>query len=138
MTQPRTASVLAALAVATLATAAPAQRSREMGQETTIPYTANGGVRAYQIDRADHRIVYMQDSQLRWYRVTLTGDCLSPDKTDTLVTKIRGNSRIDRFAQVGSTRYPGRVCGIRSIVNSPTPAGQPGAKLAGKQGRQTR
>ena len=118
--------VIAAL----LAAPAAAQTPRVIGQETTIPYSASGGIRTYQVDRDDHRIVYMQDMRLRWYKVVLTGACLPPDNQATLITRVRTDNRLDRFATIGSSRYPGRLCGITSIVHALPPAGQRGATEA--------
>jgi len=120
-------SILIGLALSGTATALPAQQSRVIGEETTIPYSVAGAIRQYQVDRADHRIVYMQDARLRWYRVQLSGECLPPDNQATLITRSRGENRIDRWTLIGSSRYPGRLCGIDSIVTALPPAGQPGA-----------
>ena len=116
-----------ALALAA-ATPGAAQQSREIGAETTIPYSSAGAIRAYHVDRADHRIVYMQDSRLRWYRVTLSGECLPVNNQATLLTRTRSENRLDRFSLIGSSRYPGRLCGIERIVNALPPAGEPGAR----------
>lgn len=121
--------VLIAALAATAATPALAQQSRKIGEETTIPYSAAGAIRQYVVDRDDHSIVDMQDSRMRWYRVKLSGDCLPPDNQATLITQTRGpNNRLDRFSLIGSSRYPGRLCGVDSIVNAVPPPGQPGAK----------
>ena len=119
-------------AVLALAAANPgeAQQSRLIGVETTIPYSSAGAIRRYHVDRADHRIVHMQDARLRWYRVTLSGECLPVDNQATLLTRTRGENRLDRFSLVGSSRYPGRLCGIESIVNALPPAGEPGGARA--------
>ena len=113
--------ILIALTAAVLALPAVARDDRTIGAETTIPYSAAGAIRRYAVDRADPRIVHMQDGRLRWYRVTLTGACLPVDNQATLLTRTRGENRLDRSALVGSSRYPGRLCGIARIVNALPP-----------------
>lgn len=125
----RTALTITAFA---LAVPAVAQTDRTIGAETTIPYSASGAIRQYQVDRQDPRIVYMQDGRMRWYRVTLSGACLPTSNAATLITRTRGSdNRLDRFSLVGSSRFPGRLCGIESIKTALPPVGQPGAAKAG-------
>jgi len=101
------------------------------GQETSIPFAA-GAIRNFQAGPVGSNIIYLQSRTLRWYRVTLSGPCL-PDRTlQTLIFKTNGNGSFDRFSQIGSTRYPNRLCAVNSVVRSAPPLGQPGAKRTSK------
>jgi len=125
-------SALLALA-AQGAPAAPASSASE--QETTIPFAAGGGIRNFEAGPAGSNIIFLQSRTLRWYRVTLSGPCL-PDRTlQTLIFKTNGNGAFDRFSQIGSTRYPNRLCAVNSVVRSDPPPGQPGAKTSAKQAK---
>jgi hypothetical protein len=114
-------------ALTAIAMPATAQISRELGAETTISLARAGGIRAYIVDKEDHSVVHMQDQRQRWYRVKLSGECLPVDNQATLITRTRFDNRLDRQSFVGSNRYPGRVCGIDSIVNAAPPPGTPEA-----------
>jgi hypothetical protein len=120
-------AILAALAAASVP--ASAQISQKIGAETTIPLNRAGGIRTYIVDQADPTIVHMQDQRQRWYRVKLSGACLPVDNQAALITRTRFDNRLDRQSFVGSNRYPGRVCGIDSIVNAVPPPGTPEANL---------
>jgi hypothetical protein len=119
--------LVAVLVLAATPFGAVAQGDRGTGGETTIALNRSGGIRSYVVDRGDHRIVHMQDQRQRWYRVTLSGECLPVDGQAALITRTRFDSRLDRQSTVSSNRYPGRVCGIDSIVQAAPPPGTSGA-----------
>ncbi|SOB86483.1 hypothetical protein SAMN06297144_1588 [Sphingomonas guangdongensis] len=119
--------LVAVLVLAATPAAASVQSERRASGETTIPLNRSGGIRSYVVDHGDHRIVHMQDQRQRWYRVTLSGECLPADGQAALITRTRFDSRLDRQSTVASNRYPGRVCGIDSIVHAAPPPGTPGA-----------
>lgn len=104
--------------------AAPALAAQ--GKQTVISNASNGGIRDYQAGAPGE--VFLRDRTERWYRVALTGDCLD-SKTNLATLKFSTDTTgtFDRFSRVSSSRYPGRVCGVTSIVASPPPPGQPGA-----------
>jgi hypothetical protein len=95
-------------------------------KQTVIVNASNGGIRDYQAGAPGE--VFLRDRTERWYRVALTGDCLD-SKTDQAALSFSTDTTgtFDRFSRVSSSRFPGRVCGVKSIVASPPPPGQPGA-----------
>lgn len=69
---------------ATTPSAAKVPVKRPLGAETVITFAGNGGIRNYEPGQPG--VVFLQDRQLRWYRVQLTGDCLqSRTGLDTLI-----------------------------------------------------
>lgn len=114
------------LTIALLATALPASAQvRTYGGETVIRNGASGGIRTTERGAPDGSVLYLQDRMLRWYRVTLSGPCFPDLPNDTLIYRTVSDDRIDRFTTIGSRRYPGRVCGVRSILRSDAPPQQP-------------
>lgn len=96
-------------------------------KETVIRDAGNGGIRNFQQGPAGSSIVFLQDRTQRWYRVTLSGPCVPDRSLQTILFRTDATGTFDRFSQIASRRYPGQVCGVRSIVASPPPPGQPGA-----------
>ena len=125
-------TLMTSAALVLAAQAAPTAAPTVSAEETTIPFAAGGGIRNFEAGPAGSNIVYLQSRTLRWYRVTLSGPCL-PDRTlQTLTFRTDVNGTFDRFSQIGSTRYPNRVCAVNSVVRSDPPPGQPGANKAAK------
>lgn len=120
-------SLLAVALIAASPAPAPAQDRRAIGAETVIVNAGNGGLRDWQAGPPNSSIVYVRDRTLRWYRVSLSGPCVRDRGLDTLTYTTDTNGTFDRFSRVTVRRYPNRVCGVRSIVNSLPPKGQPGA-----------
>jgi hypothetical protein len=119
----RYALALAAIAAASVAVPAAAQKP-PIGQETVIPFAANGGIRNFtRGESAD--IVYLQSRTNDWYRVTLTGPCLAADTLDTLLYSTDASGTLDRFSQLRSRRFPNQTCGVRTIVRSEPPPNRP-------------
>ena len=127
--------MLTLLTTAALALAAQAAPATPAPQETTIAFAANGGIHNFEAGPRGSGVVFLQARNLRWYKVTLSSDCLPNGAFQTLIFKTNVNGTFDRFSRIGSTRYPGRLCGVNSIVRSDPPPGQPGAKKAAKKAR---
>ena len=98
---------------------------RTYGQQTFIIDAGNGGIRRFDKAGGDGSTVYLQDRRQRWYQVVLTGPCFPDQGLDTIVYRTHPDGRFDRFSNVGSTRYPGRTCGVTSVLRSDAPPGQP-------------
>ena len=65
--------VVALGAAAALTVPAAAQQRPQYGQETTIAYAGNGGIRNW--ESGPGNVVFLQDRTYRWYRVELSGPC---------------------------------------------------------------
>ena len=116
---------MTSFALIALALATPTQSAPVAPKETVIHHAANGGIRNFQPGPPRSSVVYLQDRRLKWYRVTLTGPCLPDRSLQAISFKTDSTGTFDRFSQIASRRYPGRTCGVRSIVDSPAPPGQP-------------
>ena len=119
--------VTALAALASLTAVAAAAQTRQIGIETNIVDAGNGGIRNVEAGPPGSNLVYLQDRRLRWYAVKMSGPCLSDRALDTIGFSTDTTGTFDRFSQITSTRYPGRVCGVTSIVTSAPPPGQPGS-----------
>ena len=114
------------LCIALLATALPASAQvKTYGEQTFIIDVGNGGIRRFDKAGGDGSTISLQDRRQRWYQVVLTGPCFPDVGQDTIVYRTNPDGRFDRFSYVGSTRYPGRTCGVTSVLRSDAPPGQP-------------
>lgn len=114
------------LTLALFTTALPAAAQvRTYGGETVISNAANGGIRIVERGAPDGSMLYMLDRTQRWYQVTLSGPCFPNPTNDTLIYRTAIDNRLDRLSQIASTRFPGRVCRVTSILRSDAPPQQP-------------
>ncbi len=120
---------LALLASVTAFVTPAAAQHRELGKETIIP-SAAGGLRNWQAGPAGSNIVFVQDRRMLWYKVAMTGPCMSNHDDAALNYRTDATGNFDRFSQVWSERLPSVVCGVQSITTSAAPKGQPGYKPA--------
>lgn len=117
---------LTACSVGTCASAA--QHKRPIGEETTIPFASNGGIRNWQADRKDDNVVYVQDRTLHWFRIDLTGPCVRIAGDPMTIRYTTDNSgTFDKFSRLTFPNSRDTSCGVKSIKTSLPPPGQPGA-----------
>ncbi len=99
---------------------APAGAPATAGAEVSIPFVNRGGVRDWQAV-GDNK-VYIQDSQGKWYLVTLATS--SPDLpfATAIGFETKGLDQLDKFGTivVSGTRYP-----LSSLVASEPPPPKP-------------
>lgn len=113
--------IIAALAVATLATPGLARKAGwppdQIGQEKTIPFVGTIGL--YNFSADDDRGVYLQDQQLRWYYARVVGPCtgLAFANSIGVDTRFNGN-QLDR---TGRLLVDGQTCQIDSLTASDGP-----------------
>jgi hypothetical protein len=106
-----------------------ADRQRPIGTETTIAFAGGGGLRNWQVGPRGTNTVFVQDLQLRWYRVTLTGPCAERGDPGTLIYTTDNSGTFDRFSRVKAPENSlYGACGVTSIKTSLPPKGQPGYK----------
>ena len=107
----------AALAATPLAAAHAQSLPGVSDEETTIP---SGGVDAFEFGNAD--VLFVRHRTLKWYRVELTGGCLSSGLRErrAYFDTTGRSTRIDKFTRV---IFPdsGKICRIESIRRSETP-----------------
>lgn len=116
--------------VACLSTAAVASdhSQRPIGKETSIPFASNGGIRNWEAGPPKSGVLYVQDRQLKWYKVQMTGPCIQSKGGPLTVQYTTDNGgQFDTFSKLTFPDYAGRTCGISSIKTSLPPHGQPGA-----------
>jgi hypothetical protein len=128
---PLIALLAAGAAVATTAGCAATtqqQQQRPLGVETSIPYAANGGIRNWEAGPPDSGILYVQDRNLDWYKVEMSGPCIETRAGPmTVHYTTSATGRLDTFSELSFPDYPGRTCGIKRITTSLPPPSQPGA-----------
>jgi hypothetical protein len=122
------ALLIAAASLSFPGIASAAQHHRPIGQETTIPFASNGGIRNWEAGPPKSGIIYVQDRRLDWYRVEMSGPCIESRGGPLTVVYTTDNSgAFDRFSRLTFPDYAGRTCGVTSIKTSLPPPGQPGA-----------
>lgn len=109
------ASLLAA-APTSANSAEPTANSVTQGQEASIPFANQGGVRNWQAAGQDG--IYIQDQHGRWYYGKFLGSCNALPFADNVSFDIRGTDQIDRYATVIANR---ERCMLTSLVTSDGP-----------------
>jgi hypothetical protein len=111
-----------ALAAASLTTGATASdhRQRQIGKETSIPFASQEGLRDWERGSSDD-ILYVQDYRLDWYRVQLSGPCISNLGSLRVAYTTGPGGTFDQFSQVYSTDFPHMTCSVLSIKTSLPP-----------------
>ena len=120
-------SLCAAMLFAAPFTSAPFAYAKDApvyGEDAVISYASNGGIKNYQ--KGEPGTIFMQDRRLRWYKVTLSGDCLRNDNQATILFETDVNGTFDLFSKVSTSSVPYARCGVEKIVTSSPPKGQPG------------
>ena len=121
-------ALISAGAATTAGCAANMQQQRPIGVETTIAYAANGGIRNWEAGPPDSGILYVQDRNLKWYKVEMSGPCIETRAGPmTVLYTTNATGRLDTFSELSFPDYPGRTCGIKRITTSLPPPSQPGA-----------
>ena len=124
----RRRNIMRNLLIAISLVASPTFAAEPLGKETVITNVGNGGLRDWQAGPPRSGVLYVRDRTNRWYRVTLTGPCITDRALDTLTYTTDSTGAFDRFSRINVARYPKRVCGVRSIQTSLPPKGQPPAR----------
>ena len=123
-------SLVLAATAATIAFAptAQAQKHRVIGQETSIAFASNGGIRNWERGPRGSNLLYLQDRTLRWYQVQLNGPCLDLSIRQTLIYQTDPLGRLDTFSTISSADRPQIRCQIKSIKTSLAPPQQKSRK----------
>lgn len=121
--------LLFAAAVGTVLTAPAQAQTRPMiGQETTIAFASNGGIRNWERGPRGSGILFLQDRTQRWYQVQLSGPCLDYTNRPTLIYQTDPTGRLDTFSTISSVDRPQLRCSIKSIKHSLAPPQQKSRK----------
>ena len=113
--------VIAALAVATLASPALARKTTTApvppGQETSIPFVGTLGL--YNFEADGDRGVWLQDQRRKWYYARISGVCTGLPFANRIAVDTRfGGTQLDR---TGALLVDGQRCHIDSLTTSDGP-----------------
>ena len=112
---------LLALAGLVTAGAATAQPQRPAVRSVSIPFAANGGLRDWQLDKADPASLFVRDRTNRWYHVKLSGPCPRYRSLDTMVYTTNPTGNFDTFSRVSFPGSGNIRCGVQFIERSAPP-----------------
>lgn len=103
--------------------ASAAQHQRPIGQETSIPFADQHGLRDWR-EGPSRDVFYVQDYRDKWYRVQLSGPCIGNMASLRIAYTTGPGGAFDRFSRVFSTDLPRMTCSVVSIKTSPPPPGR--------------